>query len=61
VLHAFTREDGYFPRSGLTLDQAGNVYGTTVFGGTHGEGIVFESTRNSDGSWTESVRYNFAP
>jgi uncharacterized repeat protein (TIGR03803 family) len=51
--------DGTAPRAGLTLDTAGNLYGTTEFGGAQGYGTVFKLTPNSDGSWTESVLQSF--
>jgi uncharacterized repeat protein (TIGR03803 family) len=45
VLHAFgTGTDGEFPYYGLARDAGGNFYGTTVAGGTHGQGAVFEFT-----------------
>ena len=66
VLHSFTGQpDGQSPGS-LLIDASGNLYGTTVFGGTSksttickkGCGIVFELANNS-GSYTYSVLYNF--
>ena len=51
--------DGYDPAAGLTFDAAGNLYGTTQSGGTLVGGTVFKLTHNQDGSWTESVLYNF--
>ena len=48
VLHAFTggTTDGEVPYGGLVRDAAGNIYGTTVSGGTglcsQGCGVVFE-------------------
>ncbi|HZL68297.1 MAG TPA: hypothetical protein VFC29_13320, partial [Candidatus Limnocylindrales bacterium] len=37
VLHNFTGgEDGYDPSAGLTIDRAGHLYGTTLFGGHTG-------------------------
>jgi hypothetical protein len=40
VLYAFTgRADGQFPQSTVTIDGTGNLYGTTVSGGT-GCGVV---------------------
>lgn len=41
-LHLFTRGDGEFPESALLRDQAGNLYGTTLQGGTGNMGVVFE-------------------
>ncbi len=51
--------DPKFPYAGLVFDKAGNLYGTTQFGGANNQGTVFEVTRNSDGTWTESVLYSF--
>jgi len=64
VLHSFTGADGAWPAGGLTLDAAGNLYGTTTAGGLPcigvcGGGVVFKLKPNSDGSWTESVLHSF--
>jgi len=60
VLYRFTGgADGGGPAFGdLLLDQAGNLYGTAGSGGSHGQGVVFKLTP-SQGSWTESVLWNF--
>jgi uncharacterized repeat protein (TIGR03803 family) len=50
--------DGSVPWAGVTFDNAGNLYGTTVQGGTSGQGTVFQLTHNDSG-WTETVIYNF--
>ena len=50
--------DPKLPYAGLIFDKAGNLYGTTEFGGTNGQGTVFEITPTSSG-WTETVLYNF--
>ena len=43
VLYSFTGgSDGSGPRSGLVRDSAGNFYGTTVYGGTWGAGVVYK-------------------
>jgi len=40
-LHRFNSRDGSTPIGGVTLDRAGNLYGTTVYGGKFGGGNVF--------------------
>ena len=47
--------DGSAPTWGVTLDNAGNLYGTAYNGGTSGYGAVFRVTP----SGTESVAYSF--
>ena len=42
TLATFNGLDGQYPYAGLTLDAAGNLYGTTPVGGSHGQGNVFE-------------------
>jgi len=45
VLHTFGRVgDGCLPSGNLVIDSNGNLYGGTIFGGTHGNGVVFELT-----------------
>jgi uncharacterized repeat protein (TIGR03803 family) len=51
--------DAGFPYGGLIPDTAGNLYGTTYYGGTAGLGTVYELTPGH-GRWTEQVLYNFA-
>jgi uncharacterized repeat protein (TIGR03803 family) len=57
VLHSFAgpRSDGEDPIGSLTLDAAGNVYGTTESGGEFGGGTVYKLTATG----TERVLYNF--
>ena len=56
VLYTFTNgADGGFPYAGLIRDAAGNFYGTTMWGGTHGAGVVFEL----DTTGHETVLYTF--
>lgn len=69
VLHSFgTGKDGQFPRSGIAIDTAGNLYGTTVAGGGSeaacpadttrkipaGCGVVFRLSR-AGGGWSETI------
>jgi uncharacterized repeat protein (TIGR03803 family) len=61
LLHSFNinGKDGVNPISGVIFDKAGNLYGTTLQGGTHDEGMVFELSPLAGGSWKEQVLYNF--
>lgn len=52
--------DGWYPHCSLIFDTAGNLYGTTLQGGSHGAGTVFKLSPNPDGSWTESVLHSFS-
>jgi len=45
ILYAFQGgDDGEYPAGSVVVDAAGNVYGTTVAGGTQNAGTVFEVT-----------------
>src|SRR5271167_2431039 len=61
VLHNFNDNgtDGYYPYASLIFDAAGNLYGTTSFGGAYGYGTVFELTPTAGGGWTETVLHSF--
>ena len=50
--------DGNQPYSKLTLDAAGNLYGTTTSGDNAGS--VFELSPTTSGEWNETVLYNFS-
>jgi len=66
VLHSFTGgSDGATPFGGLTLDRAGNIYGTASAGGYTGNnctsagcGTVFKLT-NRNGAWILTPLYAF--
>ncbi|MGB8887735.1 MAG: choice-of-anchor tandem repeat GloVer-containing protein [Candidatus Korobacteraceae bacterium] len=60
VLHSFgSGTDGIYPYGGLIRDAAGNLYGTTLGGGIHSSGTVFELTPQEGGGWTEKVLHSF--
>jgi uncharacterized repeat protein (TIGR03803 family) len=63
VLYSFTSGlDGGEPYKGVTLDSHGNLYGTTVTGGSGGCeggcGVVYKLT-HAHGSWKQRVIYSF--
>ena len=59
VLHSFTNQgDGGHPDAGVTVDAAGNLYGTAPGGGASGNGLVFRMTRHG-GVWTFAPLYSF--
>lgn len=69
ILYLFAgKDEGYDIWSPVILDPSGNVYGTTSCGGTGGCdqlggnigcGVIYELSPSSNGSWTETVPYNF--
>ena len=60
VIHAFTGQgDGGAPYAGVTLDQAGNVYGAAWIGGSHDMGTVYQLKRAGSG-YTLNTLYTFA-
>jgi uncharacterized repeat protein (TIGR03803 family) len=58
VLYTFQGSDGEAPFGPVTFDSAGNLYGTTQFGGAHGSGTVFKLAPGSQG-WTNTVLHSF--
>jgi len=65
VLYSFCPQDnctdGFYPEAGVILDAAGNLYGTTSLGGgPHSSGTVFELMPTVGGGWTETVLHSFS-
>ena len=44
---SFTGSNGSTPFGGVTFDSSGNLFGTTVYGGTTGNGTVYEIAKGS--------------
>jgi uncharacterized repeat protein (TIGR03803 family) len=63
VVHTFTGDDGSSPYSGVTVDRAGNLYGTTKYGGMAscdlGCGVLFRLAPQGSG-WNFVPLYKFA-
>lgn len=63
VLFTFNSADaateGSNPVGTLVLDNAGNLYGTTLTGGTNNVGVVFKLTPTQTPPWTETLLYSF--
>ncbi|HWY59256.1 MAG TPA: choice-of-anchor tandem repeat GloVer-containing protein [Terriglobales bacterium] len=55
VLHTFWGSDGTNPVAPVLRDKAGNIYGTTSYGGSSGYGTVFKI----DTAGIETVLYSF--
>ncbi|HUO17910.1 MAG TPA: choice-of-anchor tandem repeat GloVer-containing protein [Verrucomicrobiae bacterium] len=68
VLYSFNPNgiDGFGPTSAIVFDKAGNIYGTTEFGGTgdctngFGCGTVYELSPTGKGTWKETILHDFA-
>ncbi len=61
VIHDFLGQnygDGQWPNGNLILDGAGNLYGTTQYGGAYNKGTAFELSPGPDG-WTEAILHDF--
>jgi len=62
VLHNFSGPDGASPEAGLTMDAAGNLYGTAAYGANQGCystcGTVFELKHEGSG-WLLNPLYRF--
>lgn len=63
VLYAFNGSgagDGQLPLATPFMDDRGNLYGTTQYGGAYGVGIVYRLHRTKSGAWKETVLHSFA-
>jgi uncharacterized repeat protein (TIGR03803 family) len=62
VIHSFAGapKDGIEADGTMTIDKAGNLYGTTLAGGKKNVGTVFELVRKKKtGTFTEKILYSF--
>lgn len=63
TLYAFQGgKDGQSPSGALIFDHAGNLYGTTLYGGGRTQcGTVYELSPRESGTWAETVLFSFTP
>jgi uncharacterized repeat protein (TIGR03803 family) len=61
TLHSFgSGQDGAYSFGGVVFDAAGNIYGTTLYGGQFGAGTVFELVAQvRKGSYKEKILWSF--
>jgi uncharacterized repeat protein (TIGR03803 family) len=62
VLHSiYQAVNGDGPSSGVVMDSAGNLYGTTIGGGNASCdcGVVYKLSPNTNGTWTYTVLHHF--
>jgi uncharacterized repeat protein (TIGR03803 family) len=59
TIFKFDDEDGAYPATGLVMDVAGNLYGTTTSDSGLGDGTVFRLSPRRDGTWTISTLIKF--
>ena len=58
TLASFTGDNGANPYAGVVLDGSGNLYGTSSYGGSKGDGTVFEITAGSN-TITTLANFNY--
>ncbi len=59
TVYLFPTTDGDISQSTLIADSAGNLYGTTQFGGVKGGGTAFELSPIAGGHWKEQILHTF--
>ena len=63
LIYSFKGADGENPLGGLVLDSAGNLYGTTDYGGQQtcnmGCGTIFKLSRTQGGQWVHTLLHAF--
>jgi len=60
VLHLFdfSEREGAGPVAGVTMDAAGNLYGSTIGGGSYSDGTVYKLVYDG-GAWTYQTLHDF--
>jgi len=50
---------GSGPGGGLVMDKSGNLYGTTIYGGAGGSGVVYKLAPETKGKWRYTLLHTF--
>jgi uncharacterized repeat protein (TIGR03803 family) len=58
-LLTFNYSNGASPQSGVILDSAGNLYGVAPYAGRGSDGVVYQLSPSSGGSWTFTILHTF--
>ncbi len=59
TLASFNGSNGTYANGALLADAAGDLFGTTAYGGTYNGGTVFELVNNGGGNYTPTTLVNF--
>jgi uncharacterized repeat protein (TIGR03803 family) len=59
LLYTFQGPRGQSPQNRLVFDAAGNLYGTTAYGGATANGLVFELSPTAQGQWKQTLLHVF--
>jgi hypothetical protein len=60
ILHRFNYSDGSNPLAGFVMDSMGNLYTTTLGGGTGGMVVRFTRPNKPSNQWSESILHGFS-
>jgi hypothetical protein len=59
LTYSFDGTHGKTPQGAVTLDPAGNVFGLTEAGGSHGQGAAYELIPGTGASWSIVLLHSF--
>ena len=59
LLYTFSGGSGGSNPNTIAIDGSGNLYGTTLYGGSANDGIVYKLTPNNSGPWNLTLIHDF--
>ena len=60
LIYQFGDGPAFHPYAGVSFDSTGNLYGTTLLGGSPDGGVAYQLTP-ANGSWSPAIVHNFSP